>query len=67
VEGAAGELRICALASCAAREAHVSHFSKCGACKTVAYCCKEHQVADWSDHKAACKAARKEAAANVTA
>ena len=30
----------------------------CAACKTVAYCCKEHQVEDWPAHKAACKAAR---------
>jgi hypothetical protein len=56
---ASGKLKSCALASCAAREAHPSHFSKCGACKTVAYCCKEHQQADWP----ACKAARSKAAA----
>ena len=61
-EGAARGLQTCALAGCAAREVHVSHFKKCGACKTVAYCCKEHQVADWPAHKAACKAARKAAA-----
>jgi hypothetical protein len=57
-EGAARGLHTCALAGCAAKEAHVSHFKKCGACKTVAYCCKEHQVEDWPSHKAACKAAR---------
>ena len=51
--------RCCALASCGARELHVAHFKACAACKTVVYCCKEHQVADWSNHKAACKAARK--------
>ena len=55
-------LRSCALAGCAAREVSVSQYKACGACKTVAYCCKEHQVAAWPDHKAACKAARKEAA-----
>jgi hypothetical protein len=59
---AAGKLRSCALVSCGVTEAHVSHFKACGACKTVAYCCKEHQVADWPAHKAACKAARKPAA-----
>jgi hypothetical protein len=52
-------LRSCALASCGAREQHASHFKSCGACKTVAYCCKGHQVEHWPSHKAACKAARK--------
>ena len=56
---AAVGLKHCALAACGAKEAHASHFSKCGACKTVAYCCREHQVADWPAHKAACKAARR--------
>ena len=61
-KAASGEMLSCALGSCGAREAHPSHFSKCGACKAVAYCCREHQVADWPAHKAACKAARKAAA-----
>jgi hypothetical protein len=61
-EGAAHGLHTCALAGCTANKAHVSQFKKCGACRTVAYCCKEHQVADWPAHKAACKAARKAAA-----
>jgi hypothetical protein len=56
-------LRSCGLASCGAKEAHVSHFKGCGACKTVFYCRREHQVEDWPAHKAACKAARKAAAA----
>ena len=60
---ASGQLRSCASATCGAREAHPSHFSKCGGCKTVAYCCRDHQLADWPSHKAACKAARKAAAA----
>ena len=53
--------RACALQSCGAREVHAAQFKKCGACKTVVYCCRVHQVADWSGHKAACKAARKAA------
>ena len=57
-------LRSCGLASCGAKEAHVSHFKGCGACKTVFYCCREHQLEDWPAHKAACKAARKAAAAD---
>ena len=55
---ASGQLRTCALAGCGATEAHPSHFSKCGACKAVMYCCKQHQQADWPAHKAACKEAR---------
>ena len=59
----ASGLRHCALASCGAREAHPQHFKRCAACRTVAYCSGEHQVADWPAHKAACKAARKAALA----
>ena len=55
-------LRSCGLASCGATEAHVNHFKRCSACKAVVYCCKEHHLADWPAHKAACKAARKAAA-----
>ena len=58
-EAAVRGLRECALAGCAAKEVHVSQFKRCGACRTVAYCCREHQLADWPAHKAACKAARK--------
>jgi hypothetical protein len=60
-EVAAGMLQQCALVGCAARESHASHFKRCGACRAVVYCCREHQVADWPSHKAACKAARKAA------
>ena len=56
-------LRTCALDGCGAREAHPAHFKNCGACLTVVYCSKEHQVAGWPAHKKACKAARKAAAA----
>jgi hypothetical protein len=58
---AAPGLRTCALVSCGAREAHLAHFKSCAACRCSAYCCKEHQTADWPSHKAACKAARKAA------
>ena len=56
-------LRPCA--HCSAREVHVAQFKRCGACnaKAVVYCCKQCQVANWPAHKAACKAARKAAAA----
>jgi hypothetical protein len=45
------------------REAHAGHFKRCGACKQATYCSKAHQAEDWAGHKAACKAARKAAAA----
>ena len=57
-------LRICELAGCGAREAHPQHYKRCAACKAVVYCCREHHLADWPGHKAACKAARKAAAAS---
>jgi hypothetical protein len=61
---AAPERRACALPSCGAREAHVSHFKLCSACKTVVYCSKAHQAEDWTRHrKEECKAARAAAAA----
>ena len=46
-------------AACSAREPRFGEFKLCAACKTVAYCSKEHQQAHWREHKAACKAARK--------
>ena len=62
-EAAARGLRNCALVGCSAREVHVAQFKKCGGCLQAFYCCREHQVADWPRHKAACKAARKAAPA----
>jgi len=56
-------LRTCALAGCGAKEAHPQHFKSCAACRTVVYCCREHQVEGWPSHKKACKAACKAAAA----
>ena len=31
----------------------------CTSCKSVQYCCKEHQVEDWPSHKKFCKRFRK--------
>jgi hypothetical protein len=59
---AAATLRCCSLGGCGARELHPSHFKQCGSCRSVAYCCREHQLEDWPAHKAACKAARNAAA-----
>ena len=60
-------LHTCALPSCGAREAHVALFKKCSACGAVVYCSKQHQAEHWPAHKAACKAARKAAAADKQA
>jgi hypothetical protein len=62
---AAPGLQCCALESCGAREAHPAHFKSCAACRGPVYCSKEHQTEHWPSHKAACKAARKAAAAGV--
>ena len=40
----AAGLRRCALPGCGAKEAHPAHFKNCAACRTVVYCCREHQV-----------------------
>ena len=64
---AASERSSCALASCETREAHPQHFKRCAACRTVAYCSREHQVADWPAHKAVCKATRKAASEAIQA
>lgn len=40
-----------ACAVCASTEA----LKCCGRCRTVFYCCVEHQKADWKAHKAFCR------------
>lgn len=53
--------RACHFSACdaAPAAAPAKSLKRCGGCNAVFYCCKEHQLADWSAHKAACKAARK--------
>ena len=46
---------------CGAQEIHAAQFKRCSACKTVVFCKKDCQLANWPAHKAACKAARKAA------
>lgn len=58
---AADILRHCALGTCKCREKSFGMFKLCSRCRTVVYCCKEHQAEDWPAHKVACKAARKAA------
>lgn len=33
----------------------VIRMKRCGRCKNVSYCCKEHQTSDWKTHKIVCK------------
>ena len=53
-------LRDCALPSCSSTEKTVKEFAHCSGCRTVVYCCLEHQALDWGAHKKACR--EKEAA-----
>ena len=55
-------LRDCALPSCSKTEKTVKEFAGCSDCRTVVYCCLEHQALDWRAHKKAC---REEEAARV--
>ena len=53
-------LRDCALPSCSKTEKTVKEFAGCSGCRTVVYCCLEHQALDWRAHKKKCR--REEAA-----
>ena len=50
-------LRDCALPSCSKTEKSVKEFAGCSGCRTVVYCCLEHQALDWKAHKKACREA----------
>ena len=47
-------LRDCALPFCSKTEKTVKEFAGCSGCRTVVYCCLEHQALDWKAHKKAC-------------
>ena len=47
-------LRDCALPSCAKTEKTVKEFAHCSGCRSVVYCCAEHQGLDWPKHRKAC-------------
>ena len=53
---AAHGLHPCGLPSCTKREATVKHFKYCGDCEEEWYCCAEHQVLHWQEHKPICRA-----------
>ena len=48
-------LRDCALPSCAKTEKTVKEFAGCSGCRSVVYCCLEHQALNWRAHKKACR------------
>ena len=48
-------LRDCALHSCTKTERTVKEFAGCSGCRSVVYCCLEHQALDWRAHKNACR------------
>ena len=48
-------LRDCALPSCSETEKSVKEFAHCSGCRSVVYCCAEHQALDWTKHKKACR------------
>ena len=49
-------LRDCALPSCCKTEKTVKEFAHCSGCRSVVYCCAEHQGLDWTKRKKACRA-----------
>ena len=44
-------LRNCTLPACGATEPHPRFFKCCSRCRSVVYCCAEHQKEDWPRHK----------------
>ena len=48
-------LRDCALPSCSKTEKMVKEFAHCSGCRSVVYCCAEHQGLHWTKHKKACR------------
>ena len=49
-------LRECAFPSCSKTEKTVKEFAHCSGCRSVVYCCVEHQGLHWTKHKRACRA-----------
>ena len=53
-------LRDCALPSCSKTERTDKEFDRCSGCRSVVYCCAEHQGLHWTKHKKACRAKQAE-------
>ena len=56
-------LHPCGLPSCSERETTVKQFKYCSDCEEEWYCCAEHQVLHWKEHKPICRARTAAAAA----
>ena len=56
-------LHPCGLPSCDKHEFSVKQFKYCGDCEAEWYCCAEHQVLHWKEHKPICRARTAAAAA----
>ena len=63
---AAHGLHPCGLPSCDKRETTVKQFKYCGDCEEEWYCCAEHQVLHWKEHKPICRARTAAAAAGAS-
>ena len=63
---AAHGLHPCGLPSCDQHEVTVKQFKYCGDCEEEWYCCAEHQVLHWTEHKPTCRARTAAAAAATT-
>ena len=63
---AAHGLHPCGLPSCGERETTVKQFKYCGDCEGEWYCCAEHQVLHWKEHKPICRARTAAASASET-
>jgi len=48
------DLKKCAF--CDKKEEVTRSYSRCSRCKDCYYCCREHQMEHWSDHKSKCVA-----------
>jgi hypothetical protein len=46
---------VCIREACAVCYEVSPKLQKCGGCRSVAYCCREHQLSDWKEHKTQCK------------
>jgi hypothetical protein len=49
-----GGLKMCSLAACATVEQSAGQHKICSRCRTVRYCCVDHQRQDWKLHKPHC-------------
>ena len=49
-------LHPCGMPACDKHEVIVKQFKYCGDCEAQWYCCAEHQILHWKEHKPTCRA-----------